>query len=176
MAHQGGLVQEQRNNTTVDFAYSNLHIVNYCVPIHEVLSFEELRPGLHALSPMPEAIPYRTTYYDRSWGFCLSAETLNEIDASDNYELCIDSSVDPERSLTYAGMTIDGDSDRKYLLPTYHCHSRLANDNLSEPILATLLFERIRRTNPYHSYRLVIAPETIGILSYLQENEAVDEG
>jgi aminopeptidase-like protein len=121
---------------------------------------------------MPEAIPYRTTYYDRTWGFCLSAETLDEMDESDTYEVYIDSSLDPDGSLTYAEATIEGDSDREYLLSTYCCHPSLANDNLSGPILATLLFERLRQADPYHSYRLVIAPETIGILSYLHENEA----
>ena len=33
---------------------------------------KELKPRLHSLPEHPDWISYRTTYYAKSWGFCLS--------------------------------------------------------------------------------------------------------
>ncbi|MFB6196832.1 MAG: DUF4910 domain-containing protein, partial [Halobacteriaceae archaeon] len=55
---------------------------------------------------------------------------------------------------------------------TYCCHPSMANDNLSGLVLATLLFEKLQNMSTYHSYRLVIVPETIGSIAYLHENES----
>jgi aminopeptidase-like protein len=56
----------------IDFGEHNLHVVNYSVPVHEHLALEELQPKLHSLPDRPDWIPYRTSYYDETWGFCLT--------------------------------------------------------------------------------------------------------
>ena len=64
----------------VDFQASNLHVVGYSEPISGTFTLDELRPHLHTHSAEPGWIPYRTSYYDRTWGFCLSQRQLDAMD------------------------------------------------------------------------------------------------
>ena len=63
----------------VDFRASNLHVVNYSVPVRARMSLAELRQHLHALPDHPDWIPYRTSYYAETWGFCLRQRELDAL-------------------------------------------------------------------------------------------------
>src|SRR6266851_6945829 len=63
----------------VDMRDSNLHVVSYSVPVHERMSLRELKPHIHTLPDRPDWIPYRTSYYKESWGFCLSQRQLEAL-------------------------------------------------------------------------------------------------
>src|SRR4030088_1174030 len=56
----------------VDFQRSNLHVVNYSVPVHTTLPLSELKSHLFTLPEQPDRVPYRTSYYKEAWGFCLT--------------------------------------------------------------------------------------------------------
>ena len=71
----------------VDFGASNLHVVSYSAPVRERMSLAELRPHLHTLPDLPDWIPYRTSYYAETWGFCLSQRALDALPEGD-YEVC----------------------------------------------------------------------------------------
>ena len=163
-------IKDKAGKTVVDFANNNLHVVNGSTPFRGHLTFKELKPRLHTLPKMPTAIPYKTTYYKPDWGFCLSQEAMNKMDQNSDYEVCIDSSLLENGSLTYADSIKRGDSGKEYLISTYLCHPSLANDNLSGLVLATLLFRQLLEMKTRHSYRLVIVPETIGAIVYLSQN------
>src|SRR5690348_6043415 len=62
-------VKDTRGNRVVDFEKSNLHVVNYSVPVRRRMSFAELKEHLFTLPERPDWIPYRTSYYKESWGF-----------------------------------------------------------------------------------------------------------
>ena len=78
----------------IDFGASNLHVVSYSVPVRERMSLAELRPHLHTLPDLPDWIPYRTSYYAETWGFCLSQRALDAL-PEDDYEVSIDSTLAP---------------------------------------------------------------------------------
>ena len=61
----------------VDFRDHTLHLVGYSSPVRGTLTLDELRPHLHTLPDQPDWIPYRTSYYCRNWGFCLSRQQLD---------------------------------------------------------------------------------------------------
>src|SRR5882762_8288347 len=56
----------------IDFKKSSLHVLNYSTPIHKRMSLADLREHLYALPQHPDWIPYKTSYYQERWGFCLS--------------------------------------------------------------------------------------------------------
>jgi aminopeptidase-like protein len=164
-------VADSTGRRLIDFQQNNVHLVNYSIPFEGTLTFDELAPHLHTLPDLPTAIPYRTTYYNRAWGFCLTHEQFQKLDRSAMYRVVVDTTLQ-RGSLTYGEALLPGSSGKEYLISTYVCHPSLANDNLSGPILWTLLLRELRGRDLYHSYRFVIAPETIGALAYISRNEA----
>src|SRR5262245_61135015 len=51
-------VMNARGERVIDFHKSNLHVVNYSVPVRRRLPLAELRPHLHTLPEHPDWIPY----------------------------------------------------------------------------------------------------------------------
>jgi aminopeptidase-like protein len=168
-------VADPTGRRIIDFKANNVHLVNYSTPFEGTLTFDELAPHLHTLPDLPDAIPYRTTYYKRDWGFCLAQEQFEKLDRKGKYRVVVDTSLAPG-SLTYGEALLPGRSGQEYLISTYACHPSLANDNLSGAVLWTLLLAELRQRELYHSYRFVIAPETIGALAYIARNEAAVKG
>ena len=152
----------------IDYQRSNLHVVSYSEPVRTTLPLEALRDRLHTLPDQPDVIPYRTSYYARTWGFCLSHNQLLEL-APGDYEVVVDSTLGPGH-LSYAELVIEGSGDREVLLSTYVCHPSLANDNLSGIAVAALLGKQLLERERRHTYRIVFAPGTIGPLAWLHDN------
>jgi aminopeptidase-like protein len=156
----------------VDFRTHNLHLVNYSVPVRDRLRFDELRPHLHTLPEHPDWIPYRTTYYSRTWGFCLSHAQLEALGPGP-FDVVIDTSL-AAGELNYGELVIPGDDEDEVIISAHVCHPSLANDNLSGIAVATelakalLAAERRRRT-----YRFLFAPGTIGSIAWLSEHPDV---
>jgi aminopeptidase-like protein len=154
----------------VDFRESNLHVVNYSEPVRAVMPLGELRTHLHTLPEHPEWVPYRTSYYSRAWGFCLSQRQLDALEDGD-YEVVIDSTLEPG-SLTYGECVLPGERAEEVLLTTHVCHPSLANDNLSGIALLTEIGARLQDAPRSLSYRLLFIPGTIGSITWLARNEA----
>lgn len=149
----------------IDFRSNNLHLVSYSTPIRATMSLAELRPHLHSLPEQPDAIPYRTSYYTQTWGFCLTDRRLQTL-SEGSYEVVIDATLGPG-SLDYATAETGGDGDL-VLLSSYVCHPSMANNELSGPVLLAHLY-RALATIPglHHRYRFLLNPETIGSILYL---------
>lgn len=162
-------VATEDGRRVVDFRASNLHVVSYSEPVRARIPLAELRPHLHVHPEQLEWIPYRTSYYTRTWGFCLSQRRLDEL-AEGSYEVVVDSTLAPG-SLTYGECALRGEVEDEVLVTTHVCHPSLANDNLSGIALLTelaaALFERPHRL----SYRFLFIPGTIGSIAWLARNE-----
>lgn len=154
----------------VDVADHNLHLVGYSVPVRERLTLEQLRPHLHAHPEERDRIPFRTSYYHRTWGFCLRGDQLEALPDGD-YEVLVDSTLDEGGSITYGEVVIPGETEREVLLSTYCCHPSLANDNLSGVALLAVLGRALAARPRRHTYRLLWSPGTIGPLTWLWRNE-----
>jgi aminopeptidase-like protein len=153
----------------IDFRRSPLHVVSYSEPVRTQLPLAKLRERLHTLPDQPDLIPYRTSYYERTWGFCLSHRRLLELEPGD-YEVVIDSALGPGH-LTYAEHLVEGAGEKEVLISTYVCHPALANDNLSGIVVATTLAKRLMERDLEHTYRFLFAPGTIGPLAWLHQNQ-----
>jgi aminopeptidase-like protein len=152
----------------IDFRRSTLHVVGYSEPIHERMPLSRLRERLHTLPDRPGVIPYRTSYYHRTWGFCLSHADLLALEDGE-YEVMIDSTLAPGH-LTFAELELEGELKDEVLLSTYVCHPALAHDNLSGIAVAALLGKALSRRRLRHTFRILFAPGTIGPLCWLHAN------
>src|SRR5215469_664854 len=56
-------IKDAEGNRIVDFHRSNLHVLNYSMPVHTKMRLDELKPHLFTLPEHPDWIPYRTSYY-----------------------------------------------------------------------------------------------------------------
>ena len=162
-------VKNSRGQKIIDFQKSNLHIVSYSTPLHETMPLDDLRCHLFTLPEHPEWIPYRTSYYKESWGFCLSHVDYLELEDGE-YEVYIDSTLD-DGSLTYGELFLSGEDQSEVLLSCHTCHPSLCNDNLSGVSLATLLAQRLGAEPHRYSYRFLFIPGTIGAIAWLALNE-----
>jgi aminopeptidase-like protein len=152
----------------IDFRTSNLHVVSYSEPVRATMSLEQLRSRLHTLPDRPDLVPYRTSYHERTWGFCLSHRALMALDPGD-YEVVVDSTLAPGH-LVYAELELEGESDDEILISTYVCHPSLANDNLSGIVVAAMVASELARLSRRHRYRFLFAPGTLGSLAWLHAN------
>jgi aminopeptidase-like protein len=163
-------VKNCRGDRVIDFQRSNLHVVNYSVPVHQTMSLAELKTHLHTLPDHPDWVPYRSSYYKETWGFCLSHRQMLALEEGE-YEVCIDASLEPG-SLTYGEYYLPGDQAEEVLISCHVCHPSLANDNLSGIAIATLLAQTLAQVSRRYSYRFVFLPVTIGAITWLSRNEA----
>jgi aminopeptidase-like protein len=154
----------------VDFRQSNLHVVNYSVPVAARLTRDELAPHLHTLPEHPDWIPYRTSYYRETWGFCVSQRQVESL-PDGPLEVCIDASLEPGH-LTYGELYLPGDEPDEVLISAHVCHPSLCNDNLAGVSLAVTLARLLGSIPRRYSYRFVFAPGTIGAITWLARNAA----
>ncbi len=162
-------IKNTRNERVVDFQKCNLHVVNYSVPVRQRMRLSELREHLFTLPETPDWIPYRTSYYKETWGFCLSHRQAEKL-ADEEYEVCIDSSLTPGH-LTYGELRLQGATDDEVLISCHACHPSLCNDNLSGMVIAAKLAECLANLSLRYSYRFVWIPGTIGAITWLALNE-----
>lgn len=163
-------IKNAAGDRVVDFRRHTLHVVNYSTPVRAQMTLAQLRPHLHSLPEHPQWIPYRTSYYRDTWGFCLAHEALQALPEGE-YEVCIDSTLEPG-SLSYGEVLLAGDTADEVLVWTHVCHPSLANDNLSAVAVAAHLARSIAARPRALSYRFVFAPTTIGAITWLARNEA----
>jgi len=163
-------IMNSKGEKVVDFANSNLHVVNYSIPVDTSVSLKVLKEHIHTIPEHPDWIPYRTTYYKEDWGFCMTHNQFQKL-TEDVYDVYIDSSL-KTGYLTYGEYCIPGDRQDEVLISTHICHPSLCNDNLSGIAVATYLAKELRRRKLRYSYRFLFIPGTIGAITWLSLNES----
>jgi aminopeptidase-like protein len=162
-------VRNSKGEKIVDFKKSNLHVLHYSTPVSKKVTLEELKEHLFTIPEHPDWIPYRTSYYQENWGFCLSHKQFLEL-KDEVYEVFIDSSL-KNGSLSYGELYINGKTSDEFLISCHVCHPSLCNDNLSGIVLNTFLARYLRNVSLRYSYRFLFIPGTIGSIAWLSLNE-----
>ena len=162
-------VKNAKGEKVIDFQKSNLHVLNYSIPVKKVIPLKDLKEHLFTLPDYPDWVPYRTSYYKENWGFCLSHNALMKLEEGE-YEVLVDSRLE-NGSLTYGELYLEGEKQEEVLISCHCCHPSLANDNLSGISLATILAKYLRTVSHRLSYRFVFIPGTIGAITWLSLNE-----
>jgi len=162
-------IKNSKGEKIIDFKNSNLHVLNYSTPINTKISLKELKNHIFTIPDFPDWIPYRTSYYQENWGFCMSHKQFEKLE-EDEYEVFIDSSLDAG-NLTYGELFFKGETDEEVLFSSYVCHPSMCNDNLSGITLLTYLAKQLENKKLNFSYRFLFIPETIGAITWLSKNE-----
>ncbi|MEP6600910.1 MAG: DUF4910 domain-containing protein [Nitrospirota bacterium] len=165
-------IKDSAGERLVDFRQLNLHVVSYSCPVQGRMRLAELKRHLFTSAGHPDWVPYRTSYYDEDWGFCLSEKQLAQFGADEEYEVCIDSSLE-DGHLTYGELLLKGEQPEEVLISCHVCHPSLANDNLSGISLAVQLARHLARAPRRYSYRFLFIPGTIGSITWLAQNQEI---
>jgi aminopeptidase-like protein len=163
-------IKNSKGERVIDFQKSNLHVLNYSVPIHKKLQLTELTDHLYTLPEHPDWTPYRTSYYNETWGLCLSHNEMLALQEGE-YEVLIDSTLE-DGSLTYGECYLHGQTEEEILISTHICHPSLCNDNLSGIAVVALLARYLSKTSLRYSYRFIFTPGTIGSIAWLSVNQS----
>jgi len=159
-------IKDETGQDIINVSQCNLHVLNYSEPIDQWLSLEELKQHVYTIPHLPKAIPYVTSYYKERWGFCMSHEQLCALPEG-NYHVYIDSEK-IDGALHYGQAILPGRTSKEILISTYVCHPSMANNELSGPVVATFLYNRIKNwPDREFTYRFVFHPETIGSIAFL---------
>lgn len=155
----------------IDFKNNSLHIVSYSIPVNKLITFNELDKKIHTIKKLPNAIPYVTSYYYKTWGFCMTYNNYKKLDRKKKYKVVINSGF-KKGNLIYSDKLIKGKSKKEILLYTYLCHPQMANNELSGPLVWSYLYKILKKTGPHnYTYRFVCAPENIGAACFLHNNK-----
>jgi len=162
-------IKNTHGERIIDFKNSNLHVVGYSMPVKTKMVLKELREYLFTIPEYPDWIPYRTSYYKETWGFCLTHKQFLELH-DEEYEICIDSTLE-NGHLTYGEYYLEGESTEEVLISSHICHPSLCNDNLSGVALSTFLAKHLASRSRRYSFRFLFVPGTIGSIAWLAANE-----
>ena len=162
-------IEDESGNRIIDFKDNNLHVLGYSVPVDEVLPLSELKEHIYTLKDQPDVIPYTTSYYKERWGFAMTENQLKSL-PDGNYHAVIKSEL-KDGSLTYGEILIPGESEEEIFFTSYTCHPSMANNECSGPAVLTFLANYIMgMKHRKYSYRLILAPETIGAITYISKH------
>ncbi|HIW34774.1 MAG TPA: DUF4910 domain-containing protein [Candidatus Paenibacillus intestinavium] len=162
-------IKDSQGREIINITDSNLHVLNYSEPIDRIVSLSELKEHLFTIPHLPDAVPYVISYYKERWGFCMTHNQLTALE-EDQYHVYIDSEK-IDGVLNYAEAILPGKSDKEILITSYICHPSMANNELSGPIVAAFLYNRLKSWEQREfTYRFVFHPETIGSITYLAKH------
>ena len=134
------------------------------------LTLDELRPRLFYSDAEPDAVPYHwgALYRPaaRDWGFCLTKHQYESLQPG-TYEVELETETRPG-TMKVLDYVLPGESEETVLLNAHNCHPFQANDDLSGCAVGIELIKRLaERDRRRLTYRLVIAPELVGTVYWL---------
>ena len=151
----------------IDFKKNNLHLIGYSQKKIKKLDLSKLKKNLFTNKNLPNAIPYVTSYYKKNWGFCMSNNQYKKLKKG-IYKVHIDTSF-KIGNLKVGSYLIKGKSKKEIIFSSYLCHPSMANNELSGPLTLCALYDKIKNKKFNYSIRLLINPETIGMIAYISK-------
>jgi len=178
-------VKDPEGNKIADYQANPLSLVVGSIPMHGMVSLEELRKHWHYSEEMPDATPYVFKYYTEEWGFCFPKNVLKKVNEEavggiklqdgkefipktadklkeGQYEIFIDSEF-RKGNMKLGVHTIKGKSEREILLFAHLDHPFQANDNLSAVACLLDIASKIKSDK---TVKIIFCPETIGSTGY----------
>lgn len=167
-------IKDKFGKKIVDLKNHNLHLLGYSIPVEKYLTKKQLLRKLYSLKEQKNAIPYVTSYYKKTWGFCVTYKQKNFISKKyknkDKFFIKINSKFNTSGKLNYGELSIPGNSPETILISTYICHPQMANNELSGPMVTTALIKNYIKNKNEKTLKFIFIPETIGSIAYIKKN------
>lgn len=154
----------QTGKTILDSEDSNLHVWSHSMPVNKIVSKSELENHMRSNPELPDAIPYVTAYYSKTWGFSIEHNKLSQM-CSGDFHVSIESKLE-DKYLEIMEVVIPGKSRTEVFFSTYLCHPSMVVNELIAPSLAAELIKWLENRDNLYTYRFVFLPETIGSIIY----------
>ena len=167
-------VKDFSGKKIIDFKNNNLHLVGYSTYIKKRIKFSELIKKIHFHDGNHNAIPYKTSYYRKDWGFCVNKKffkyLIKKYSNNNLFQVVIDSKFKKNGFMHYGEAYIKGKNKKEILISTYICHPSMANNELSGPLLSLALLNYFEKKKNFYSLRFLFLTETIGTIAYINKN------
>jgi aminopeptidase-like protein len=163
-------VLRTRGRVVYDAMVSPLGVPALCPSVKKQLTLEELKPHLYFSDAVPSAVPYHWTNLYRpgnnSWGLCMPKKIYDALEQGD-YEIDIVTENQPG-TMKVLDCILPGDTQETIIINAHNCHAYQANDDISGCAAALFVFNKLAALpKRRYTYRLVIAPELIGTVHWL---------
>lgn len=153
-----------------------MYCAAYSQAFEGILSRDELMAHLisdHPVSTndMTDGIPFVWNfYYRQGWGLLCSKET-RAILTEERYRVVVRTEFTPG-VLRIAEQTLPGDREDVFLICAHLCHAFMVQDGLSAVAVGLDVMKKLRRRSQRrYTYKLIIAPETIGGVCWIDHNK-----
>ena len=148
-----------------------LGVAGYSSSFSGRVSLSELKRHLHYSEDHPDAIVFHGLYYYRfgaeEWGFCIPKTLFDTLEEGE-YDVRLEARTAPGtlKTLVYH---LPGESEETIVFNAHNCHPAQASDDLSGCVVGIETMKRLAGRRNHYSYRLIIAPELLGPIFYLDE-------
>ncbi len=153
-----------------DGAASPLGVIAQSPSFNGRVNLEELKKHLFHSDENPDAIVYHWTRLyrpdDKTWGFCVPKRLFDRLEPGE-YEVALDTRTKPA-TMKVLDAFLPGLSRKTLLFHAHNCHPYQANDDISGVAVGIELMRRLQGLPERRfSYRLVVSPELIGSVFWL---------
>ena len=107
-------VKNVHGERIIDYKDNNICLVSYSKAVDKIVSEEQMLSHLHTLPDHPDWTPYRTSYYERNWGFCCAHDLLTSDKFSGPFEVKIDSKLATNGNLNWLECVKKGDIEKRF--------------------------------------------------------------
>jgi aminopeptidase-like protein len=109
-----GIIRDNYDKELINLKNNNLHVISYSKSVDLRLNWSRLKKKLHKHPKLKKAIPYRTSYYKKDWGFCVNSSQYNKIRSSKGpYKIKIKSAF-KKGSMSIGELLIKGKSKKRF--------------------------------------------------------------
>lgn len=133
------------------------------------LSWDDLKPHLVTNPLLPEATMFHCQWqyrpWDADWMISMPYEVYQQLGPG-NYQIDLVTKESPGEMLLGVA-DHEGESTKTIIFNSNNCHPHMANDGFAGTAVLIRLMQWLRQRDTHYSYRLLIAPEHLGSVFYI---------
>jgi aminopeptidase-like protein len=167
----------RRNGKVIyDGTQNVLGVAQYSQCFTGTVSLTELKQHLYFHPELPDAHVFHCSWlykpWHHDWGFCPPERLMSEL-VDGEYEVELITSFEPGEMLIGEHHK-KGRLDKTIVFQSNTCHPHMANDGFSGVAVFVRLLQWLAKQNTEYSYRLILCPEHVGTVFYLNDMEHED--